>query len=164
MKAPIIYAKNIIVGVIRHQTWHWYVTDKELWFLDLTKLEQAFLDKGYEVYGAGDYAERYDIAIINHETADLFLQAISDYEVSTEELREAVQQAVYEPDEEGVFGYSPALLIDFDNRTMLSYYPEPASFEHYVPDGWTGKYEDFTLRVPPEQQYWIVDGKDLFVE
>lgn len=34
-------------------------------------------------------------------------------------------------------------------------YPEPASYEEYVPNHWIGVYEDFTNLVPTNQTFWI---------
>lgn len=41
-------------------------------------------------------------------------------------------------------------------------FPEPASFEHYMPQDWIGSYADFLDRVPEEQRYWEMDGSSLF--
>jgi len=32
-------------------------------------------------------------------------------------------------------------------------FPEPASYEEYVPEEWQGKYEDFTELIPESQKY-----------
>ncbi len=56
----------------------------------------------------------------------------------------------------------PALHVNFDKMALYSFYSEPASFEAFVPDGWTGKYENFLHLVPLEERYWIIDGDDRF--
>lgn len=61
--------------------------------------------------------------------------------------------------------YNPSILIDFENRVFISYYPEPESFEAFVPDGWIGKYQDFTEEIPEKQRYWMDEnGKNLIGE
>lgn len=58
--------------------------------------------------------------------------------------------------------YSPSILIDFENKMLISYYAEPESFENFVPDGWSGKYQDFLINIPQNQKYWIDEnGKSL---
>ncbi|WP_322906646.1 hypothetical protein [Paenibacillus campi] len=34
----------------------------------------------------------------------------------------------------------PSLYVDVDGKQLFSSYPEPASYERYVPDGWRGTY------------------------
>ncbi len=41
-----IYAENVIVGVIHKKQFQWYVTDRELWYLDYVKFAQAFESEG----------------------------------------------------------------------------------------------------------------------
>ena len=53
-------------------------------------------------------------------------------------------------DENGEIGLS----VDFDNKVFISYCPEPLNLEEYVPDGWTGKYELFTDRIPKDKVFW----------
>lgn len=38
---------------------------------------------------------------------------------------------------------------------LYSNYPELASFEDYVPEGWSGKYIDFTDIIPRKEKYWL---------
>ncbi|MEI5908521.1 hypothetical protein WAK64_15850 [Bacillus spongiae] len=86
MKESPEYAKTIIVFVKYKNANRWYVADKELWFLDLRKLSAAFIKKGIDVYKPNDFSNRYDIDIVNEDTAEDFLNHISDMEASTEEL------------------------------------------------------------------------------
>ena len=44
-----LYAENIIVGVIYNKKFKWYVTDKELWFLDYNKLDNECETLGISV-------------------------------------------------------------------------------------------------------------------
>jgi len=42
------YAETIIVLVKYKKSYRWFVTDKEIWFLDLKKLISSYLEKGFE--------------------------------------------------------------------------------------------------------------------
>jgi hypothetical protein len=42
------YAEKIVVGVVFHQMFAWYVTDKVYWYLDYTKYNRALLASGYK--------------------------------------------------------------------------------------------------------------------
>ncbi|AWB43490.1 hypothetical protein DCC85_04140 [Paenibacillus sp. CAA11] len=166
MKVNISYAENIIVAVRFKDRWCWYVTEKEYWFMDLIQWENAFLDKGYPLPNQGDYSERFNIPILDEGSAGDFLHEIREFQVSTNKLREGFQKAVeMNTDlENDLLEYIPALFVDFDHRRLWSMFPEPASFECYVPEGWTGKYEDFLEKVPARERYWWVNGTDYFLK
>ena len=55
--------------------------------------------------------------------------------ISTDELRKMMSM---ESDPGEILAYNPSVLIDFDKKILLSYYPEYMSFEDFVPEGWTG--------------------------
>ncbi|MBD1373680.1 hypothetical protein IC620_15140 [Hazenella sp. IB182357] len=151
MKIEPEYAQNIIVGVIYKNEWIWYVTDRDVWFLDQTKLLPS----------NNDYSERFDIPIVNENTAEQFLEKISGYQVSVCELTYLlIKEKDKEEPEPDNFGVS--LMVDFDKKQLFSFYPEPMSFEYYVPDGWTGEYLNFESKIPHDQRYWIIDGENYF--
>ena len=52
-------------------------------------------------------------------------------------------------------------MMDFDNKVLYSQYPEPFSFENYIPNGWEGKYDSFFENIKEENKYWIYKGKNL---
>ncbi|MGY5487792.1 hypothetical protein [Paenibacillus sp. ALE2] len=139
------YAKNIIVGVMFQGQWNWYVTEREYWFLN-TEME-----------------ERFGIAILDETTAGAFLEHICEYKVAAGELTTMLQtldEAIQHKDE--VLEFCPALYVDFDQKVLYSLFPEPASFEHYVPVGWKGEYLNFLEEVPPAERYWMIHGSDFF--
>nr|WP_086329074.1 hypothetical protein [Enterococcus sp. 4G2_DIV0659]OTO09415.1 hypothetical protein A5880_000094 [Enterococcus sp. 4G2_DIV0659] len=43
------YTENIIVAVVLEGNLLWYVSDKEIWFLDYQKRIEAFKNKGYSI-------------------------------------------------------------------------------------------------------------------
>lgn len=164
MTVNIEYGENIIVAVIFRNNWHWYVTEKDYWFLDLIKLENAYLNKGYQLPNHGDYSDRFNIAVLDENSAKDFLDKISEFRVSKSELSDIILESeeTAKEDEFYLAGFTPSLLVDFDNKVLLSYFPEPASFEIYVPDDWIGKYENFLDKVPFEERYWIINNKNYF--
>ena len=60
--------------------------------------------------------------------------------------------------------YNPSVLIDFENKILKSQYAEPESYENFVPDGWIGKYEDFTDDIPKNQRYWLDENNRCLIE
>ena len=68
-----IYAENIIVAVIHNNEFKWYVTDKELWFLDYNKLDNEYETLGIEVEDEYEADERKGIKVLNEEYIDLLL-------------------------------------------------------------------------------------------
>lgn len=65
-----IYAENVIVGVIHKKQFQWYVTDRELWYLDYVKFAQAF--ESHLVVDEYIEPERKGIEILSSENAELF--------------------------------------------------------------------------------------------
>ncbi|ADF39506.1 hypothetical protein [Priestia megaterium] len=156
-----IYAENVIVGVIHKKQFQWYVTDRELWYLDYVKFAQAF-----ESHLAVDEyiePERKGIEILSSENAELFLKRIESYRADAVTLLKLFEDKIESGDEEDVLDFSPSFLVDFDQKTFYYMFPEPASFEEYVPSDWKGTYEDFTALSPETEKYWMnKDGESLF--
>ena len=152
-----VYAENLVVGIIHDRRFEWYILEREACYMDLYKLERANHDAGYEV----NFKEecRLGIKVVNRQSMAEFLKRIQPWRTSVEKLRTLLKA---EDDFDERLGYNPSLLMDFDHEVLYSYYPEPASFEHYVPDGWQGKYMVFDEYIPAEQRYWLDEqGNDL---
>lgn len=152
------YAEIIIVLVKYKKSFRWFVADKEIWFLDLKKLISSYLEKGFEIPNPDDFSDRFNIAVVNEGTAGDFLQKINEFNTRTEELRKMLEQRTYSH----ISDMLPSLYVDFDDKELVSCYPEPASYELYVPDGWLGRYAQFTGVVPVDYRYWISRGNNLF--
>lgn len=58
----------------------------------------------------------------------------------------------------------PSIYIDFDKRTLISNYPEPASYELFIPDNWCGKYNSFNELIPDSHRYWMIGDKNCLEE
>ena len=155
------YAQNIIVGVIFQHTFAWYVTDKEYWYLDYLKFDRALFATGYKKISQ-DYSDRFGIAILDEKTIEQFLGHITDSRISSEELSDMMVSRKTVNKQDDLLDFAPCLLVNFDEKQLSSQYPEMIRFERYVPDGWTGVYRDFLAKVPKEEQYWIVNGQNLF--
>lgn len=158
MKCTPKYAENIIVFVKYKTLYNWYITDKELWFLDLRKLIEAYEKIGYKIPNPNDFSERFNIDIVNRQSASDFLKNIGEFQVSTECLNKILINKEYKHISE----MFPSLYVNFDEQELISYFPELASYENFVPDDWNGKYEDFTNYIPREFKYWIIDEENIF--
>lgn len=154
------YAENIVVAIKDDNCIEWYILEKDFCFLDYTKLEEAYQKKGYEIIV--DDTPRFGIKILNELTKRFFLDKIKERRMITEELRKML---VNEKSYNEKLAYNPSILIDFDNRILISYYAEPESFEYFVPNGWKGKYQNFEENIPQNQRYWLgEDGRNLIGE
>ena len=155
-----IYAENIIVAIKSCGCVEWYILDKEYCFLDYPKLEEAYRKKGYN--DTFDDDSRFGIKVVNELSKTQFLDHIKEYKITAEELKKMLMK---ESDYNDKLAYNPSILIDFENRVFISYYAEPELFEAFVPDGWIGKYQDFTEEIPEKQRYWMDEnGKNLIGE
>lgn len=156
------YAQDIIVGILFHNTFAWYITDKEYWYLDYAKYDRALLESGFKDSTIGDYSSRFDIAVLDTDTIEHFLSHIVDSRVSPEALSYMLLARKKSNKKDDLLDFAPCLFVDFDQEQLFSQYPEMIRFEIYVPDGWLGAYQDFTLKIPENARYWIVDGRNVF--
>lgn len=145
-----IYAENIVVAIRYGGRIEWYILDKDYCFLDYEKLEEAYKKRGYDVYSDDNF--RYGIKVVNERTKNLFLENIKKYRIKAKELKEMLMD---ESDYDEKLAYNPSILIDFENKVLVSHYAEPESFEDFVPDGWNGEYRNFEMDLPQEQRYWL---------
>lgn len=145
MKLLPEYAKILIVGVVFQNQWSWYVTEREYWFLNV------------------EMEDRFGIEVLDETTAECFFERIHDYKVATSDLTCTLielEDAFGSYDD--VLEFMPAIYVNFDDKVLYSLFPEPMSFEHYVPDGWTGEYRDFCALVPEGERYWVIQGESFF--
>ncbi|MGN0690811.1 MAG: hypothetical protein ACI4K7_00490 [Oscillospiraceae bacterium] len=93
--------------------------------------------------------KRWGIEVLDEKTADAFLNKISKYSVSADELHSLLSEnGGSEQDME------PSFYVDLDNRKFYSFFPEAASYEDFVPNGWEGKYCCFKSLIPKSEAYW----------
>jgi len=152
MKTPeLVYPEDLVVYVRRRNQWFYYASYKNHWIMDQVAWGKSFEKSGFP--SDGDYSERFDIPILNEQTADTFLEAVRECRYTRDEMRSAYLAALDVSIEEAEL-YMPALWVDFDDKKLISYYPEPFSFEHFVPEGWEGLYQSFIENLPREIWYW----------
>jgi len=148
---------DTIIVLVKYQgTYTWCVTPHEYWFMDLAKYKSEFGEDD------PDYSDRFDIPVLSETTAGCFLDQISGYVLTKEEMQDtilALQPLKYWGKAAHLF---PTLFVDFDDRQLYSVYGEIAAFENYVPFGWEGSYQDFYALIPDQEKYWIIDGLDCF--
>lgn len=152
--------ENIIVGLFVDKNFNWYVSPKDLWFLDRRKQEEAYMLKFKEM-GLGNIGsmqiddERTGIEILDEHSIIEFTPKINKYSVSCEELRESFKlNLLTKSKEDAIYTFLPSLYIDFDKRELYSLYSEPASYEDFVPENWTGVYGDFLSKIARKEKYW----------
>lgn len=144
--------EEIIVFVIYNGIKNWYVSDKEIWFLDKQKRINLYRNLGYEIKDEWIDESRENLLILDKENADIFLLRINKEIVSSSELKES--WLAFENDDEERINYMPSLYIDFDKKELLSMYSEPVSYEDYVPFDWKSDFKDFIDLIPEEYCYW----------
>jgi hypothetical protein len=152
------YAQIIVVGVLFHNSFAWYIARKEYWYLDYTKYKDALLAVGY----THPLSDRFGIIILDEHTAESFFAHIANQRVPASVLTQMMLVRKARDAHDDLLDFAPCLLINFDQKQFSSQYPEMIRFERYVPDGWTGSYRDFLSDVPEKERYWIVDGESLY--
>lgn len=155
------YCENIIVGVIQNRKFNWYVTHKDLWKLDYVKLYDnikkqyemmSFSQKKFEYdVGSLEYfcGNRWGIAVLDKKNSEFFLKKIEDCMIDVNTLREMYLKAGQDQ-----FEYLPVLYVDFDKKILYSYFPEPETFENFVPNNWVSEYKNFYKFIPKHMIYW----------
>ncbi len=152
-----VYADKIIVSIVKDKLFSWKITDRDWWFLDYNKLERAYQDKGFDV--VIDASARFGIKVLENDTAEAFMKKTKFFSVTKEELREMIQESK----KEEILAFIPSIYVNFDEKIFISFYPEPESFEEFVPDGWKGDYYNFMDLIPHKEKYWIDDnGNNIF--
>ncbi|MEN1988152.1 hypothetical protein [Paenibacillus hubeiensis] len=152
-----VYADIIIVGVYYKNIFNWYLTDKDYWILDLNKRREDFLKAGYS-YDLDPILDfRFNIEVVNEETAEEFLNAIDGYKVNLDDIRTIIESGNYG---DTILSVAPSLLVHFDHKRLVSNFPETLPFEKYVPNGWSGEYASFEDDIPSNERYWVIQGVD----
>ena len=80
-----------------------------------------------------DESYRFGIRVVDETTKNEFLENIKSFLITTSGLKKMMSEE--KDPEELYYAYRPTILIDFDKKWLLSYYPEYMSYEDYVPDG-----------------------------
>lgn len=161
--------ENIIVGLLIDNCFKWYVSPKDLWFLDRKKLADTYIKKFKEIglknigNNIEEVDERKGIEVLDEYSFIEFIRRINKYSTSTDELRELLKLNLLTKSKEDTFyNFLPSLYVNVDKNELYSLYPEPASYEDFVPKNWSGIYEDFLSKIDWEEKYWYDEnGLDL---
>lgn len=152
---------KIIIGTMINSDFNWYVTDKDLWFMDYEKLHEVYKKKfeslkiPYNMDNHENQNERKGLPILNEISIHDFKPRIDKYKATVDELRELLKiYLLINSNEDAYYRFIPALYLDFDKKELYSLYTEYESFETYVAKGWSGKYEDFLRKVELKEKYW----------
>lgn len=154
MYLELVHYDNVVVLIKYNGEHQYYVSDKELWILDLKKLEEAFEIIGYDINPLEDERIRFDI--LAKRQYSVYKDKITKYKVSYEELSDYYQlfQLTKKP-EDDIREILPVFYIDFDKKIFYSFYTKPDSYEEYIPEGWEGLLiDDFEKVIPSNMVYW----------
>ena len=158
MKLYPEYSENIIAYVIHNGAGSWYVTGKEIWFLNQADFSRAF----------GVDPSKDDIEFtenISFGNGNLLLSEISPYKVTTEELKELI--SIYPPltENEDLLELRPSIYINIDKKELINLFPEPSGqFQNFPPEKWVSKYDDFWHLIPENHVYWALNNESVFNE
>mgnify|MGYP006959863023 CR=1 FL=1 len=157
------YTENIIVAVILDGDLTWYVSDKEIWFLDYQKRIEAFKNRGYNVNIDYIDGSRKNNLVLDTSNFLEFLNLIKQNKATVEELRKSLLKNKSDIDDSWKYDYRPSLYIDFDKKILYSNYSESSSYEDYAPLCWDSEYKDFENEIPNSKKYWLShNGDNLF--
>lgn len=156
MKVEPNYLETVVVLVKYKDQYTWYVSEKEMWIMDLLALDNAFRRKFNQpevTETEADYEERVGCEILSEHNIEQFQQAMKDYEVRYDDLADyfRLYSEVYGDGADA--GVDISFYIDFDSRTFYSFFRDPGSYEQFVPAGWSGIYELDAAKIIPEQAY-----------
>lgn len=156
-----IYCENVIVAIMWKNKFYWCITHKDLWKLDYIKLyenikmqyeKMSFSHKKF-IHDVGNFeyfcGARWGISILNEKSVDQFLKKIEKNIIDTDELRN-----MYLDSSGAKIECLPVFFVNFDKKSFYSYFPEPESFERFIPDNWNSEYINFYNLIPIEKVYW----------
>ncbi len=154
------YPEELVVIVRYKGVWSYYVSIKDFWILDQKAWACSYHGAGYEP-APDQYSERFDIPLVDENTAEKFLSKMKEFKVSSETLKGFLLKndanGVLEEESE----YFPGLYVDFDGKELISDYPEPFPFEKHIPPGWNSNYATFYHKIPESMQYWKTEKGNL---
>ena len=140
--------EQFIVYAVFNGDGKWYVSYKDIWFLDYWKRVDAYREKGYEINLEYIDERRKGLLYIDSDNAAAFLKRLEPDEYSTRSL----SRIFFE--HKGSSDYLPSLYVDFDTKRLYSMYMEPASYEDYAPEDWDAKEKRFLELIPEADRYW----------
>ncbi|MDR2356684.1 MAG: hypothetical protein LBD92_01160 [Oscillospiraceae bacterium] len=156
------YAENIIVGTICNAVFDWYVTDIDVWYMDLHILQEGYRQQGYEINIDNPLSIRCGVPILDKDGFLILKERMTDYLYTVEDLR-TVLLMLKEESEDWKFDMTPSIYINFDTNSLYTAYRETISFQSYVPRNWSGICREFLDVIPLTKRYWVdKNGNNLF--
>ncbi len=158
--------QQVVVVVRYQQNIRWYRSDRDFWVLDVNKWRDEFVSHGYEVPEFQD-TYRFGIHSVNQETAESFLDCMSEFELHKDELSlELAKRYTTAKSWWDVGDLFPIMFVNFDDCKVGAFYSEGTPMERYIPDNWTGEFVDFANEYtddvfPAEEKFWIKGDSDL---
>ncbi|WP_107951132.1 hypothetical protein [Lysinibacillus parviboronicapiens] len=140
MKCEPNFPDYVIVLVKVNNSFHWYVTEKELWILNLLKLDNAFRKKMNEPIVDETVAEdeRRGFELLDETNILDFMKVIKDFKVDSQELIDYYKVLENKEFSSREILKKISFFIDFDKKCFYSFFLEPGSYEEYIPKGWDG--------------------------
>lgn len=136
------YPDDVIVLIKHKNMFTWYISEKELWILDLAKLRRDFEIKLRTLKKAENLnytnPERDGLQVLDVNNIDRFQLKMKKYRVTFQEMKQyflLYPEKLYYQNSDQIL---PDFYIDFDEKNFFSFFSEPGSFEQYIPDGWHG--------------------------
>ena len=146
--------EQIVVYAVFNGIGRWYISCKDVWFLDYTKWIESFRKAGYEIRMEYLNDTRQDLLDLNEKTVPVFMCRVEEDMCTAEQLREIYFANNEDPD------CLPSLYADFDKKVLYSVYTEPASYEDFAPSDWQAEYSDFHNLIPADEQYWVKENTE----
>ena len=87
--------EQFIIYIVYKGCGKWYISDKEIWYLDYQKRIEAYRKRGYEIKEEYIDEERRDLLYVDEKNALLFLKRIEEDECSTGDLKELFRNITY---------------------------------------------------------------------
>lgn len=140
----------LLVGLTYRGEFHYYVAPRLIWYLDLSKRFPGIKADPND----SDFRIHLSILVPDDNHTAEYIRRLKPYRRSCSRLRKEMHECA---DKYDLYDYYPQVLIDFDKKHFVSYYPEPYFLEDFVPDGWTSEYGG----VGCDPQYFLMnDGPD----
>ncbi|UXN08057.1 hypothetical protein [Bartonella sp. HY761] len=131
---------------------------KDFWYMDYSIWNRNADDK----HIITEFSFRFGIKILNEDNLNVFLKYASSYIIDdkTKLKLKKLEKEINSLND--FYSFLPSLLIDFDQKYLYSYYRDMISFENYVPETWTGLYEEFYDLIPDKEKYWTLEELTFF--
>lgn len=174
---------GIIILVNISNKFYWYVMEKEMWVLDLKKWQEETMSiikekrEKLPVEELPDFirdinklkewesipidSDRLGFPILNEKNIKKYLNTIYNYKLTYGELEEFLKSYFETIGKQGL--KYPEFYIDVSNKTFYNFYPEPGSYEEYVPDGWKGLYSNYPDKIVPQQAFLSKEKEKQFL-